>query len=106
MTFEDLLNQANLTVAAFAPLLHRLLNSPFWRAVDCTVVIPVGATSASALHGLGRRYNGAAVVGLSAPTAVAVAPPGSGAGDPATQLTVSVASAIVGTPLTVYLKVF
>lgn len=65
MMLEDILRQASLSAQSLAALLRRLAVSPWIHSVDLTVTVVTGATSATALHGLGRTANGAAVVGAT-----------------------------------------
>lgn len=100
---EDLLRQASLTVHTAANLLRRLSTNPWINSVEVTVVIPVGATSVTALHGLGRTLNGAVVVGASAATPGVVAQiPGT---DAATHVTI-LADAAPLADLTIKLRAY
>lgn len=63
--FEELLRRSQLTVETLASLLRDLVRSTWFKSVDLTVVIPAGSTEAKVRHGLGRAFNGAAIVGQS-----------------------------------------
>lgn len=101
---EDLLRQASLTVHTAANLLRRLSTNPWLNSVEITAVIPVGATSVTVLHGLGRTLNGAAVIGASSvsPSVVAQLP-----GDDAqTHVTILASAAVAVSDLTVKLRAY
>ncbi len=62
---EEILRRASLTVETAATLLRRLSTNPWIWGTDVTITVPVGATSATALHGLQHALNGAVVCGAT-----------------------------------------
>lgn len=100
--FEEMLRQASLTVFTAASLLRGLKTNPWINSVEVTAVVPAGITSVPVLHGLGRAFNGAVVVGASRAALPLVLLPDSAA---ETHLTVVLFSAL-GTDLTLKLRVY
>lgn len=101
MKLEDLLARAQLTVESAAALFRRLAESPWVRSVDLTVVFPAGTQSVTVAHGLGRAFNGAAVVSMSEPLPCAVVPDSD-----ETSITVRLGGTAPLSPVTTKLRVY
>jgi hypothetical protein len=102
--FAEFLRGASLTVFTASALLRDLVKSTWFRSVDLSVTIPAGETEITVPHGLGRAFNGAAVVGQSSTArAPAISLPGT---DAQTHLTVSLLAPALGSDLTVKLRVY
>jgi hypothetical protein len=73
---EELLRALSLSTSALAARLRQVFESPVVRAKIITATIPIGGTSVSVSHGLGRAFRGACIAGSSAAVALVVDLPG------------------------------
>lgn len=99
--FEDLLRLSQQTASTLASLIRRWVADPLLRSVQLEATIPVGLSTVTVAHGLGRAHNGAFVVGASAPYGLTVDYPTDD-----TTLTIRADAVVIITDLTIRLRVF